>query len=299
MTFPSCPSQNTVTDMSSHQDVIRINEYSKLSGKAMLLSNLLQMLAWRKFAVVLDSQFEMLQILSVVKERLNRDNVATITPLILQERNSIEYIASELSSLSTSFSRYLVLHNNVKVIRRTFLAAHYLGMNQGTFKWLMQADISLDVLKGFKLPRGLIAVVPTPLPWRQSDVLFDAARVINSAVTRWTTLHCRNESDTFVTCEPKLHGKTSLSRFLFESFQRQIYTYTIPSLPCHTYMYVCICVYVYVYMIVHMHDVCVVVFLSPISTYAPLYFIVSSTLKRFLRPDNFLYIYIYIFFFPF
>ena len=34
----------------------------------------------------------------------------------------------------------------------------------------------------------------------------------------------------------------------------------------------------------------VVVFLSPISTYAPLYFIVSSTLRRFLRPDNFLYI---------
>ena len=28
---------------------------------------------------------------------------------------------------------------------------------------------------------------------------------------------------------------------------------------------------------------------TPISTYAPLYFIVSSTLKRFLRPDNFLF----------
>ena len=42
-------------------------------------------------------------------------------------------------------------------------------------------------------------------------------------------------------------------------------------------------------------DETVVVFLSPISTYAPLYFIVSSTLRRFLRPDNFLYIYIYIY----
>lgn len=201
-----------MTGISSFNDVVRISSYAKIDSKTFLLPRLLQTLKWQKFVVIMDNNFDVMRIPGFIQDFLSRENVVTIRQLILQEHSSTHYVTQKLSALSTSYSRYLVLQNNVQVIRRTFRAAHSLGMSQGTFKWVLQTDVSLESLKGENLPQGLFAVVPTLLPLSHEKFLLDAARVVHNAVKTWTTEHCMNENET--ACTAKLSSYNNIFRFV-------------------------------------------------------------------------------------
>ena len=203
-------------DLSSNKDVVRINAYDKLGSKVLLLSNLLQTLNWQKFVVILDNKFDLLWTPSLIQDLLSQENVITVARLVLQEHNSIGYVTEKLSALSTSFSRYLVLQNNIQIIRRTFRAAYYLKMSQGTFKWILQTDISLEHLRGENLPQGLFSIVPKPLPWSQGEVLFDAALVIHSAVRGWVAKRCMRLNGSF--CASQLYSSGNLLRLVPKYF---------------------------------------------------------------------------------